>query len=96
MIPKCLSFCVALGTKIGDFREPDTHDLTLIYLVIFLCGILCRFQHCAGHITTSTFDGRGNQNIMLVKVPYCKLPTIGKQLPTFPLKVWSLNRRLQR
>ena len=30
---------------------------------------------------------RGNQNIQLVKVLNCKLPTKGKQLPAFPLKV---------
>ena len=35
----------------------------------------------------SSFVGRGNQDIQLVKVLYCKLPTIGKQLPTFPQKV---------
>ena len=28
--------------------------------------------------------GRVNQCVQLVKVLYCKLPTIGKQLPTFP------------
>ena len=31
---------------------------------------------------TSRFMGRGNQYIQLVKVLYCKLPTIGKQLAT--------------
>ena len=31
-----------------------------------------------------------------VKVLYCKLPTVGKQLPTFPHKVWGLNHRPQR
>ena len=30
------------------------------------------------------FMGIENQCIQLVKVPYFKLPTIGKQLPTFP------------
>ena len=34
---------------------------------------------------------RGNQYIQLVKVLYCKLPTIDKQLPTFPHRVWRLN-----
>ena len=33
--------------------------------------------------------GRGNQYLKLVKVLYNKLPTIGKQLPTFPQ---GLNR----
>ena len=37
------------------------------------------------------------QYIQLVKVLYCKLPTIGKkQLPTFPHKVRGLNHRPQR
>ena len=31
-----------------------------------------------------SFVSKGNQYIQLVKVLYCKLPTIGKQLPTFP------------
>ena len=42
------------------------------------------------------FVGRGNQYIQLDKVLYCKLPTIGKQLPTFPHDVQGLNRRPQR
>ena len=37
--------------------------------------------------------GRGNQYIHLVKVLYCKLPTISKQLATFPQGV---NPRPQR
>ena len=40
-----------------------------------------------------SFVGRGNQHIQLVKVLYCKLQTISKQLPTFPHKVQGLNRR---
>ena len=35
-------------------------------------GLRC-FQHCAGHITTGSFVGRGNQYIQLAKVLYCKL-----------------------
>ena len=58
------------------------HSLRFIYLV----GILCRFQHCTGHITTGSWKGRGNQYIRLVKVLYCKLLTNGKQLPAFPLE----------
>ena len=38
-----------------------------------------------------SFMGRGNQYIQLVKVLYCKLPTISKQPPIFPHKVWGLN-----
>ena len=40
---------------------------------------------------TGSFVGRGNQYIQLVKVLYCKLPTIGKQLPTFSNEVQGLN-----
>ena len=49
--------------------------------------VLRPFQHCTGHIMTSSFMGRGNQYIQLVMVLYCKLPTNGKQLPAFPLEV---------
>ena len=64
----------------------------------FVClfGVLCHFQHCTGHITTGSFVGRGDQYIQLIKVLYCKLPAIGKQLPTVPHKVWGLNRRPER
>ena len=56
-------------------------------VMIYLFGVLCRFQHCTGHITMGSWKGRGNQYIQLVKVLYCKLPTNGKQLPAFPLEV---------
>ena len=64
----------------------------------FVClfGVLCHFQHCTGHITTGSFVGRGDQYIQLIKVLYCKLPAIGKQLPTVPHKVWGLNCRPER
>ena len=43
----------------------------------------------------SSFVARGNQYIQLVKVLYCKLPTISKQLPTFPhkVRVWTTDLR---
>ena len=53
---------------------------------IYLFGVLRRFQHCTGHITTGSWKGRGNQYIEFARVVYCKLPTNGKQLPAFPLK----------
>ena len=55
-------------------------------LVIYLFGVLRRFQHRTGHITTGSWKGRGNQYIQFVRVLYCKLPTNGKQLPAFPLE----------
>ena len=56
------------------------------YTFIYLFGALRRFQHCIGHITTGSWKGRGNQYIQFIRVLYCKLPTNGKQLPTFPLE----------
>ena len=53
---------------------------------IYLFGVLRRFQHCTGHITTVSWKGIRNQYIQLVKVLYCKLLTNGKQLPAFPLE----------
>ena len=44
---------------------------------------------------TGRFMGKGNQHIQLVKVLYCKLPTIGKKLPSFPHRVRGLNHRPQ-
>ena len=54
---------------------------------VYLFGGFRRFQHCTGHIMTGSWQGKGNQYIQLVKVLHCKLPTSGKQLPTFPLEV---------
>ena len=45
---------------------------------------------------TGSFVGRGNQYIQLVKVRYCKLPTIYKQLLTFPHTVRGLNCGVQK
>ena len=66
-------------------------------LVIYLFGVLRRFQHCTGHITTGSWKGRGNQYIQFARVVYCKLPNNGKQLPAFPLKaVTGIKPRPQR
>ena len=62
-----------------------------------LFGVLRRFQHCTGHITTGSRKGRGNQYIQFVRVLYCKLPTNGKQLPAFPLEAMlGIEPRPQR
>ena len=63
-------------------EETSAHCTVFIYLF----GVLHRFQHCTGHITTGSSKGRGNQYIQFVRVLYCKLPTNGKQLPAFPLE----------
>ena len=56
------------------------------HLFIYLFGVLRRFQHCTGHITTGSWKGRGNLYTQFIRVLYCKLPTNGKQLPAFPLE----------
>ena len=69
----------------------------ILCLFIYLFGVLRRFQHCTGHITTGSWKGRGNQYIQFVRVLYCKLPTNGKQLPAFPLEaVAGIEPRSQR
>ena len=60
--------------------------LELTLYLFYLFGVLRCFQHCAGHITTDSWKGRGNQYIQFVRVLYCKLLTNGKQLPAFPLE----------
>ena len=68
-----------------------------VNLFIYLFGVLRRFQHCTGHITTGSWKGRGNQYIQFARVLYCKLPTNGKQLPAFPLKAMTgIKPRPQR
>ena len=78
-------FCLFLATVLTGtaFQEGDA---TKCYRCLNLFGVLCRFQHCTGHITTGSWKGRGNQYIQFVRVLYCKLPTNGKQLPAFPLE----------
>ena len=69
--------------------------MTCIFIYSF--GVLRRFQHCTGHITTGSWKGRGNQYIQFARVVYCKLPTNGKQLPAFPLKaITGIEPRPQR
>ena len=71
----------------------ESQDVIFIYLF----GVLRRFQHCTGHITTGSWKGRGNQYIQFVRVLYCKLLTNGKQLPAFPLEaVPGIEPRPQR
>ena len=63
--------------------------LDYLFVFIYLFGILHRFQHCTGHITTGSWKGRGNQYIEFARVLYCKLPTNSKQLPAFPLEAMT-------
>ena len=80
----------------GDENMKPNNTLTIplqkvygdanISTFIYLFGVLCRFQHCTGYITTSSWKGRGNQYIQFIRVLYCKLLTNGKQLPAFQLE----------
>ena len=52
---------------------------------IYIFGVLRCFQHCTGHITTGSWEGRRNQYIQLVsRSLYCKLLTNGKTTTNFP------------
>ena len=44
------------------------HKLKSTNLLFYLFGVLRRFQHCTGHITTGSWKGRGNQYIQFVKI----------------------------
>ena len=61
--------------------NPDKSDKQFSRMIVYdtfsisLFGVLRRFQHCTGHITTGSWKGRGNQYIQFVRVLYCKLPT---------------------
>ena len=71
--------------------------MTVLFVFVCLFGVLRRFQHCTGHITTGSWKGRGNQYIEFARVLYCKLPTNGKQLPAFPLQAMTgIKPRPQR
>ena len=70
-----LCTCILLASVVGF-----PHLLTLFACAVrFVClfGVLRRFQHCTGHITTGSWKGRGNQYIQFARVLYCKLPTNG-------------------
>ena len=78
-----------IGTKYSKCNSVE--------VIFFLFGVLRRFQHCTGHITMGSWKGRGNQYIEFARVLYCKLPTIGKQLPAFPHKALTgIEPRPQR
>ena len=111
MFPIITSFGASLSRcSIGHTRNcelckgfPDSYILDIVFhtlnitLFIYLFGVLHRFQHCTGHITTGSWKGRGNQYIEFARVLYCKLPTNGKQLPAFPHKALTgIEPRPQR
>ena len=89
-----LGFYVAFNTVqvisrrvVGRAEETSTYSsLGFCTVFLYLFGVLRRFQHCTGHITTGSWMGRGNQYIEFARVLYFKLPTNGKQLPAFPHK----------
>ena len=87
-----------LQTVNGDSIDNNEVISTVVEVAcICLFGVLRRFQHCTGHITTGSWKGRGNQYIEFARVVYCKLPTNGKQLPAFPLTaMMGIEPRPQR
>ena len=90
---KVVSFNTAAELKTWAVNAGLQDDPSVVYLF----GVLRRFQHCTGHITTGSWKGRGNQYIEFTRVVYCKLPTNGKQLPAFPLKaITGIEPRPQR
>ena len=97
--PKGGCFCNCYDGKLlilSPPPHPTPNVKVFLFISIYLFGVLHRFQHCIGHITTHSFVGRRNQYIQFVQVLNCKLPTICKQLPSFPDKVWGLNCRPHR
>ena len=81
--------------KVWRQQEKKTQKTVISRICLF--GVLRRFQHCTGHITTGSWKGRGNQYIEFARVVYCKLPTNGKQLPAFPLTAMTgIDPRPQR
>ena len=89
---------IELGWTWTGGRQSHSDTLGCVWLLFnYLFGVLRRFQHCTGHITTGSWKGRGNQYIQFARVLYCKLPTNGKQLPAFPLEaVTGIEPRPQR
>ena len=63
-----MHFCKVLFTPLqhnllGKFVNLFNTDNDVICLFVCLFGVLRRFQHCTGHITTGSWKGRGNQYI---------------------------------
>ena len=81
-INRCIVFDIFYNLHCTLFESA----VKVLCLFIYLFGVLRRFQHCTGHITTGSWKGRGNQYIQFARALYCKLPTNGKQLPAFPLE----------
>ena len=85
------------GEKVSPKDKKNKRQQEHLNKMDCLFGVLRRFQHCTGHITTGSWKGRGNQYIEFARVVYCKLPTNGKQLPAFPLTaVTGIDPRPQR
>ena len=73
----------------GQHINSPSKSMQISFIFLYLFGVLRHFQHCTGHITTGSWNGRGNQYIEFSRVLYCKLPTNGKQLPAFPHKAFT-------
>ena len=79
-----------------EITEPHVKYIVLTFVYLFIWGFISLSTLYRSYITMGRFVGRGNQYIQFIKLQHCKLPTISKQLPTFPHKVRDLNRQPQR
>ena len=59
-LSSCLHYCNSLFRSLSSL---NICKLQCICLFVCLFGVLRRFQHCTGHITTGSWKGRGNQYI---------------------------------
>ena len=54
--------CEAVTIVIPENKLLATQRIRMVWFIC-LFGVLRRFQHCTGHITTGSWKGRGNQYI---------------------------------
>ena len=57
------------ATPVSQVLPGDISDGYISKYLIYLFGVLGRFQHCTGHITTGSWKGRGNQYIQTTSFP---------------------------
>ena len=97
--------CIKIHTEMTEISQKIRNCIILsssFVIYLFLYMLFRKFSYFTllstllAHFVMGSFVGRGNQYIQLVKILYCKLQTIGKQLQSFPHKVWGLNHRPQR
>ena len=78
----CSTSCLGRSEQFAFGKEVVETDWKVICLSLFIwdfTSLSTLMMEC--HVMMDSFVGRGNQYIQLVKILYCKLLTIGKQLP---------------